>query len=206
MRPPQKIAEMVSRLLREHREWLRTEGWKQMMERVEEIRRVDSTIIEKTELLPTLHLPVYCPKERKFLWICNVLNLPVEVIRDSLAQIWLFTVLKLAKQRCGSCGGVLMPVGYIYCSEGWMVKSKSPEVDIPPSEHPDREEVYIVLVNTVFGRKAVAMAPIENRKVGKLQWQGDERVCGRLVLPLPDIGELAKRLEEMAESEDKMYG
>jgi len=205
MKPPQKVAEVVSRLLKEHREWLRTEGWKRMMERVEEIRRVDSTIIAETELLPTLHLPAYCLNERKFIWICNVLNLPIEVIRENLAQIWLFSALKLTEQRCGSCGGVLMPVGYIFCSEAWMARTDKFS-NIPASKHPDRREVYVVFVNTIFGRKAVAHAPIENRRVGELQWQEDERICGRFVLELPDIGELAKRLEEMAESEDRMYG
>ena len=43
-------------------------------------------------------------------------------------------------------------------------------------------------------------------RVGELQWLEDERICGRLVLPLPDIEELAKWLEEIAESEERMYG
>jgi hypothetical protein len=205
---PSRFAEEMAKWVREQREWLESEGWRQIRKYVEHIYRIDSLIIAEKGLSPTLHIPFFCYHERKIGWAIAVMSgIPVETIRENFGSIWKGLVMEIAlKRTCPNCGHQLLPLGYVFCSEAWMVRSKQP-LDIPPSEHPDREEVYIVFVNTVFGKFATARASIVNRKVGELEWDEDfQGVKGNFVLPLPTLQEFEQWLKDQAESERKMYG
>ena len=205
--PNGKVAEEMAKWVREQREWLESEGWRRIRKYVEHIYRIDSLIIAEKGLAPTLHIPFFCHHERKISWAIAVMSgIPIEIIKENFGSIWKGLVTEIAlKRTCPNCGHQLLPLGYVFCSEAWAVKTdRMPH--IPPSEHPDRQEAYIILINTVFGKLATAQAPIVNRKVGELEWVENIRVEGNLVLPLPKLDEFEKWLKDQAESERKMYG
>jgi hypothetical protein len=207
MIPNSRIAEEMAKWIREQREWLENEGWQRIRKYVEHVYRVDSLIVAEKGLIPTLHIPLLCYHEKKIGWAIAVMNIPIDIIRENFGSIWKEIVADIVlKRTCPRCGHRLLPLGYVFCSEAWMVRSNR-LLDIPPSEHPDREEVYIVLVNTIFGKLAIARAPIVNRRVGELEWNEEcEGAVGNFVLPLPKLEDLERWLKDQAESEKTMYG
>jgi hypothetical protein len=205
MIPNGKIAEEMRKWVKEQQEWLVEKGWEIIKERVKQIAEIDREIIAERELIPTLHIPFLCHHEKQIGWAIAPLTIPAEVIRENFGEIWSRIVAEISLGKCPRCGHRLLPLGYIYCSEAWVVHSPT-LIDIPPSEHPDRKEMYVVLVNTIFGKLATAQAPITNRKVGELEWCEDIRAKGNLVLPLPTLEEFERWLKDQAESERKMYG
>jgi hypothetical protein len=200
-----KMFEEMRKWIKEQQQWLESEGWQQIRKYVEHIYRVDSLIIAEKGLIPTLHIPLFCHHEKKIGWAIAVMNIPIDTIRENFGSIWKEIVADVLKRTCPRCGHRLLPLGYVYCSEAWVVQSTTP-TDIPPSEHPDRKEMYVILVNTIFGKLAMARAPITNRKVGELEWCEDIRVKGKFVLQLPSLEDFERWLKDQAESEKTMYG
>jgi hypothetical protein len=186
--------EMV-RWLRRVRDRLATEGWREIKERVEKIHLLNSKFFSESGSLPptTIFLLVFCPKEeRTDWWAFLVRDLPEEeVLRKEFPAFWGRVAAKALEEPC-SCGCARLPLGYVLCA--------------PAEERRTKEDLFCVMVNTVFGKKALASARVlPDRKLGELEWVEGEEIAGRMVIPLPQLEDLEKALEREAEADERMY-
>lgn len=100
-------------------------------------------------------------------------------------------LFKAAEGCCKKCNGQLLPLGYTINMLAWTAPSSSDNsmVATPPSERPDRQEVYITLLNTTVGRNLL-VSSIVRREEGKIisieSPQTELNVTGALVVSLPD--------------------
>lgn len=169
--------------------------WENFKRQMELIYELDAKMLqEHGGLIPMLHFNFLCQKCEKFLWVSAVLNVPVDEIRENLPLLAIEIVARAVSVGC-SCGGVIVPLGYIFCSESWMIKLDRTKMteDITPSEHPDRQEAYVMMANTIFGKAGIGFAPIQRQdkevNLGKLDFieRSPDELSGKLVLPLPQI-------------------
>lgn len=171
--------------------------WGEFRRHIRAVYEVDRKFLAKEGgMVPTYHLAFLCDRCDKLWWAVAVCAGPVEAVRAKGRQAVLGVVADVCKKGCG-CGGKLLPVGYLFASEAWVVVARRGERiigDIPPSKHPRRVEIYFMEANTVFGRAALAQAEIWRRggKVELDELQVNEstpdQISGSLHIPLPQVG------------------
>jgi len=168
--------------------------WEQIMGQVENIRKLNDEILrEGRNLSPVLHIPTFCLGEREIKWAAVFLSVSPEVLRREFSYLW----SRMAAQVCGepcSCGHPRLPLGYIF---------SAPASTTGPDGR--EEDVNVILVNTVFGRKALAVAKVSEGKLGDLEWMEEGRISGNFVIPLPRLEELEETLRREVEADEKMY-
>jgi hypothetical protein len=187
---------MVNEKLKEVADWLRTTGWEQIKQYVQTFYELDKVFIEEHGgLTACLHIPYLETKTGKITWGIAVLDIPGDELRENFTKI-------LHKIWTETGSPQLLPLGYVFVSEGtmWQKSLKEDEDSVK------KEEVYLALVNTFFGKKAMARAPVDlteggKKVVGELEWNENILFGGTFALPLPDLFESA-----LKEGENPMWG
>jgi hypothetical protein len=118
--------------------------------------------------------------------------MPVIGIRkEEFREVALETLFSTLEKPCGRCKGQVLPLGYSFNHLAWMIP-KPENGSIPsklPSQHPERREIYMTILNTTVGRNTSIVSEVyrEGEKVvgfGKTDTQPLEG--GLLFVPLPD--------------------
>lgn len=164
--------------------------WKIVEEHAYKLRSVDeSTIRERGDLRPVLFPFAYCPKCGD---IPSLMVVPVIGIRkEEFREVALHTLFAMLENPCGRCKGQTLLLGYSFNSLAWTIPR--PEdgsmPDKPPSQHPDRREIFMTVVNTTLGR-SVSISSEVYRSGNKVTGFGEKVASpiegGILFIPLPN--------------------
>jgi hypothetical protein len=152
--------------------------------------RIDSILMEKIGgVAPALHVGFWCKRDKQMFWTVGVLDVDKEVFHEvvrGLVRYW----FEKEDISCPKCGDKLIPLCYILSAEGWSA-GKDWDGITPPSQCPNRKEVYFSVAVTVFGNNKLLV----KEKGGQLRWV--DNVEGRIVLPLPSLDEILKKRDNV---------
>lgn len=164
--------------------------WKMVEEHAYKLRSVDeSTIRESGNLNPVFFPFAYCPRCDD---IPSLVVMPVIGIRkEEFQEAALQTAFTMLEAPCGKCKGQTLLLGYSFNHLAWMIpRPKDGSMpDKPPSQHPDRREIFLTIVNTTLGRSIGIISEVY-RSGNKVTGFGETTVSpvsgGVLFIPLPD--------------------
>ena len=145
---------------------------------IEATIKVEKNMIKNGgDFYPVLHSFWTCKKCQDYRIAHVMILADMDLIRERFKLF--IKSLQMNKMLCDKCQSYSMELyGYVFSSTGWMVKSKTP-INCPPSEHPDRKEVYFVVYSTVDGDKGIRLFIIDRdndeikflqREMSKMSW------------------------------------
>ncbi|MCX8183113.1 MAG: hypothetical protein N3F08_01645 [Crenarchaeota archaeon] len=164
--------------------------WKIAEGHAYKLRSVDESTIRKTGDLNPVFFPfAYCPKCDD---ITSLVVMPVIGIRkEEFQEAALNTVFTMLEAPCDKCEGQTLLLGYSFNHLAWMIpRPKDGSMpDKPPSQHPDRREIFMTIVNTTLGRSVSIISEV-HRSGNKVTGFGGTTASpvrgGVLFVPLPD--------------------
>lgn len=164
--------------------------WKMVEEHAYKLRSVDESNIRKSgDLKPVLFPFAYCPRcdDIPFLMVMPVIGIRKEEFQEAALHM-VFTMLE---KPCDRCKEQTLLLGYSFNHLAWMIpRPKDGSMpDKPPSQHPDRREIFMTMVNTTLGR-SVSITSEVYRSGNKVTGFGETSVSpiggGILFVPLPN--------------------
>ncbi|MBO3810145.1 MAG: hypothetical protein FGF50_11215, partial [Candidatus Brockarchaeota archaeon] len=164
--------------------------WKMVDEHAYKLRSVDESTIRKNgDLKPVLFPFAYCPRCDD---IPSLVVMPVIGIRkEEFQEAVLRTLFATLENPCSKCKGQTLLLGYSFNHLAWMItRPKDGSMpDKPPSQHPDKREIFMTMVNTTLGRSVSIISEVY-RSDNKVTGFGETVVSpiegGILLVPLPN--------------------
>ncbi|MEM2047694.1 MAG: hypothetical protein QXZ06_07420 [Candidatus Jordarchaeales archaeon] len=164
--------------------------WKKVEGHAYKLRSVDESTIRKIGDLNPVFFPfAYCPKCDD---IPSLVVMPIIGIRkEEFQETALHTMFTMLETPCDKCKGQTLLLGYSFNQLAWMIpRPKDGSMpDKPPSQHPDRREIFMTIVNTTLGRNISIVSEVY-RSDNKVTGFGETKVSpiegGMLFVPLPN--------------------
>ncbi|MGC8836309.1 MAG: hypothetical protein ACP5PL_05160 [Infirmifilum sp.] len=115
----------------------------------------------------------------------------IGIQKEEFKEVALNTLFTLLEKPCNKCKGQVLILGYIFNHLAWMIPrpADGSQPSKPPSQHPDRREIYMTIINTTVGRNTSITSEVY-RKGEKAVGFGEVKASpvggGLLFVPLPD--------------------